>query len=81
MTSWRAVADILVKLLAEILHIDWPVSRDLPDQQFPIQVCDPALSLISLATEIIDLRLQIGDFGVPHPWAHCGGDGVGERGQ
>jgi hypothetical protein len=78
---WRAIADVLVKRLTEILHIDWLVTLHLYKQQIPIQICDPTLPLVSLAIKIIDLRLQRGDFGVPHPWAHRGGDGVSKRGE
>ena len=81
MPPGRAIADVFFKRLAEILHIDWLVTLHLYKQQIPIQVRDPALSLVSLAIKIIDLRLQRGDFGVPHSWTHRGGDGVSKAGK
>ena len=84
MASWRAVADILVKLLAEILHcvavlqhrvslllrLRWSTllhhlpaiakSEHLPSVALLRHVSE---KVVSLAIEIIDLRLHPGEIG------------------
>ena len=63
------------------LLIDSPLVSLDQSQRLVALPFDARQRLIEVASEIINLRLELGDFGVPHHWANRRGDGVSKAGK